>query len=459
MQTTPADLSLREQAMAIASGALSIRALTEAVVSRIASRDVSIGSVVHLDHEAALREAARLDSLPAEDRPPLAGLAFGVKDIIDVAGRPTRCGSHAQEPAWAPRDADAVAALRRAGMIPLAKLATYEFALTGPAWDQPNAPARNPWNREHITGGSSSGAAAAVAAGLMRAALATDTGGSIRAPAAYCGVVGLKPTNGLIPAQGVFPLSPTLDCVGPIAASVAEAALVFDALRPDQPPVSAGIGRALDGLCIGYARDWFADDPATDQALLSAMDDAAGALSMLGARIELVHLPDYAPCEVAGAVILQSEALDVHAAGLAARYDRYGIDARRNLMTGAVLSDEDVAAAYGFAARLRREVDAALAPFAALLAPTTLGPAPAFTVFEDGPVWTAMRTLPFNLTGHPALSVPCGFSGGLPLGMQLIGRHGGEASLCRIGHAFEQATDHAARPAIGAEPVSFDDQA
>ncbi|NDW32493.1 amidase [Salipiger sp. PrR007] len=440
------DLPLRAQAAALTRRETSAKELMQTVLDRISRRDPKLHAVVHLDARA-MDEAQRWDDTPLEDRPTLAGLALGVKDILDVAQAPTRCGSYAQDK-LAQRDAAAVARLRRAGMTPLAKLATYEYALTGPAWDQPNPPARNPWNTAHITGGSSSGSAAAVAGGLLRVALGTDTGGSIRAPAAYCGIVGLKPTLSSVPDAGCFPLSPALDVIGPLAACVEDAALVMEALVPDSKAARA-LGQDIEGLRIGYARDWFVADPACDPALLRAMDDAAATLSMLGARIELIDLPDYQPLEEAGSVILQAEAWEVHRAALADHWPRYGVDARRNLVTGAILSEAHVAAARRAAARFGAQVTELLGTYAALLAPTTLGPAPRFADFEDGPVWTAMRTLPFNMSGHPALSVPCALSdAGLPLGLQLIGRHGDEATLCRIGHAYEQAGPNMLCPPI-----------
>ena len=452
------DSPLRRQQELIATGQVSACEIASALVARIERRDGAIRSVVHLSPDA-VAEASRWDNVLPDDRPPLAGLCFGVKDIIDVHGQPTRCGSHAHPhaPGQAGRiDAVSVAALRQAGMVPLAKLATYEYALTGPAFDQPNPPACNPWDTSAITGGSSSGSAAAVSAGLMRIALGTDTGGSIRAPAAYCGVVGLKPTTGLVSASGCFPLSQSLDVIGPLAACVEDAAVILEALAPASR-AAADIGQELTGLRIAYARDWFVDDPAADPDLVQAMDDTAALLSLLGARIELVTLPPYQRLEDAATVILQAEALQNHLVGLRNRFDAYGKDARRNLLTGAVLDAQDVVHARGIAHCFRQEVDVLLAQHSALLIPTTLGTAPKFTAFADGAVWTAMRTMPFNMSGHPAISLPCGFgANGLPLGCQLVGGFGQEALLCRLAHQLEQSSNHSARPAIGAEPVSLD---
>ncbi|KAA2314997.1 amidase [Pseudooceanicola sediminis] len=432
------DLPYRTQRARLEAGTAQIGDIWRATQDRIARRDGRLGAVVSL----------------AQGGPDTsAGLPIGIKDIIDVDGFPTRCGSHAHDAAGG--EADAVTALRRAGLTPMAKLATYEYALTGPAYDQPNPPARNPWNPDHITGGSSSGSAAAVAGGLFRAALGSDTGGSIRAPAAYCGIVGLKPTHGLVPVAGCFPLSPSLDVIGPLAACVEDAALVLEALAPESR-ATVDLTAGVAGLRIAYARDWFADDPACDPAVVTAMDDTAALLSMLGARIELITLPAYAPLEAAGTVILQAEAWEVHRDRLRENWDRYGVDARRNLITGAVLTGAHLRRARAVAQGFRRQIDRYLGLHAAILTPTTLSPAPKFSDFDDGPVWTAMRTLPFNMSGHPAISVPCGFAdNGLPLGAQLVARPQGEATLCRIAQAIESHSAHTARPAIEAEPISL----
>ena len=253
-------------------------------------------------------------------------------------------------------DATVVARLRAAGAVILGKLATYEFALVGPTFDGPAPPAVNPWNPEHVTGGSSSGSAAAVAAGLLRIAIGTDTGGSVRSPATWCGVVGLKPTFGRIDRTGVFPLSPSLDHLGPVAASVAEAALAFDAIADPAPAATkaaAWLGRDIAGLRIGYARAWFADAPGLDPRVLAAVDDAVAALSLLGARITEVAMPDYDRFEAAGKTILDAEAFGVHRATLASSPDGYGRSARASLLEGAEVDAAALAAAHRAAAELR----------------------------------------------------------------------------------------------------------
>lgn len=441
---TPADLSIPEAAAGLRSGELTSMALTTAHLTRIAAQNPRLLAFVAID-DSALQQAAAADADLAlgRDLGPLHGIPLGVKDMIDVAGLPTTCGSAVLAGQIAAQDAATVARLRAGGAVLLGKLATYEFAMVGPDLTLPAPPARNPWNTDHITGGSSSGSAAAVAGGLVRAALGTDTGGSIRSPAAYCGCVGLKPSFERTSRSGVFPLSPSLDHVGPLAASVHEAALVLDAMsNPGHRPAAALIGQDITGLRIGYARDWFSGDPQADPALIRAMDDAAAHLSLLGARIEEITLPDYALYEAAGSVILHAEALAAHQSLIATAQGKYGRPVLQCLAFGAVVDDAALARARRAALMLTQQMETALAPYAALILPTTLTPALPFSAFDgEKAVWTPMRTIPFDVTGQPALSVPIGFSGGLPMGMQIVGARGADDMICRIGHAYERATD------------------
>lgn len=443
---TPADLPLPEVAAQLRQGRLRVPDLIAAHLDRIALRNDTLAALVSVEGAQALRAAkqAERELRAGLDRGPLHGIPFAVKDLIDMAGRINSCGSRVFQNRLADRDAAVITRLRDAGAIPIGRSATYEFALTGPGFDAAYPPAVNPWDHDQITGGSSSGSASAVAGGLVRLALGTDTGGSVRSPAAYCGLVGLKPSFGLVPMDGVFPLSPSLDHLGPMAASVAEAALMLDAMAPGTGAGAATLTGDLRGLRIGYARDWFAHDPQAAPELVTAMDDAASALSMLGARITLIRMPDYALAEAAGAVILHAEALAVHCDTLRTDFDLYGRQPRQSLAAGAGITAQDVARARAAGMRITAQIDAILTDCDAIIAPTTLAPAPPVAAFTgDETVWTAMRTLPFNLTGHPALSLPIGFSGCLPLGMQIIAAQRAEPVICGIGAAFEAATDHA----------------
>lgn len=442
----PTRLSIAEAGAAMRAGTLTATALTEAQLARIEALNPRIKAFVAVTADQAMAAAAKADAdfAAGVDHGPMQGIGFAIKDLIDMAGVPTTCGSLSAPTDPAAQDAGVVARLRAAGAVPLGKVATYEYALVGPGLDGPHPPAVNPWNAAHITGGSSSGSAAAVASGMVRCAIGTDTGGSIRSPAGYCGVVGLKPTYDALPRDGVFPLSADLDHVGPIAASVADAALMAQAMGC---PATSCLGRPVAGMTIGYARDWFADDPATQPAILMAMDRAMSDLSLLGVRVELIDLPDYAAVEPVGVTLLQYQALEVHRDGMDG--GKYGRQALESLLSGRHLTAADLAAARKQAQRYRTEFAAILARYDALATANVLTTAPPLADFADGrAVWTPMRTLPFNVTGHPALAVPIGFSGGLPMGMQLVGPDHSEALLCQIGDAYERATDHSAQQPI-----------
>ena len=453
------DRPLPELGRRLRDGRLTSRALTDAHLARIAARDPGAGAFVHVcaDRARELAERADAELAAGTDRGPLHGVPFAVKDLFDTAGIVTTYGSRRRAAHVPDADAALVARALDAGAVLLGKLATYEYALDGPTFDGAHPPPRNPWDPARVTGGSSSGSAAAVAAGLVRFALGTDTGGSVRSPACHCGVVGLKPSFGALPLDGCQPLSPSLDHAGVIAATVEEAGIAFEALAdgphgrspgPPGPPAGSGAGSAsgegdgLAGLRIGYARSWFADDPALEPEVLVAMDAAASLLSLLGARVALVELPDYAPLEALGARLMSAEAFRTHRDALAGGGHGYGRRARAALLAGRDLSVADRDAALDAAAGLRRLLDdGPLAAHDALLTVGTLAPAPTFAELTgEVPVWTPMRTLPFNLTGHPALAVPIDLVDGLPVGMQLVGRAGDEALLCRIGTGFERAT-------------------
>ncbi|WP_431300549.1 amidase [Tabrizicola sp. BL-A-41-H6] len=451
--TNPADLSLPEAAAALRAGTLTSRALTEAVLERIAALNPRLHALTHIAADA-LQQADRADVLlQTEDPDPLCGIPVAVKDLIDVAGQTATSGSRVLGHRIADTDAPAIARLRAQGAVLIGKTATYEFAMVGPDFTLPDPPARNPWNTAHITGGSSSGSAAAVAGSLVRLAIGTDTGGSIRAPAAYTGCVGLKPSYDRVARTGAFPLSPSLDHTGPLAATVEEAALALDALteHPENwRPATARLGQTIAGLRVAYARDWFAADPQASPALIRALDDAASTLSLLGAQITLVTLPDYAPYEAAASIILHAEALDEHRAMIRNHTADYGRPTLQCLAFGAAIDAQDVAKARQAQTRLTAEMLGAMEGHDLILTATTLTPALPFSAFDgEKAVWTPMRTIAFNLTGQPALSLPAGFENDLPLGLQLIARHGDEDLLCAAGHAFERATDHSVqRPPV-----------
>jgi aspartyl-tRNA(Asn)/glutamyl-tRNA(Gln) amidotransferase subunit A len=442
---TAADLSLLEAGRRLRDGSLTSVELVTAHLARIAERDPTYLAFYRVLAGPALEAARRADTeLGAGiDRGPLHGIPVGIKDVIDIAGLPTTAGSRLRADHLAERNAAVIDRLIEGGAVIIGKLATYEFATVGPSFDTLHPPARNPWSLEHITGGSSSGCAVAVAGGMLRTTIGSDTGGSVRGPACYCGVVGLKPTFGLVDTTGTVDLSPSLDHLGPMSATTAEAALTLDVIagRSGDERAAARLGQPIFGMRIAYARNWFAD---AQLEVIAAMDAAISTLSELGAIIERVDLPDYPAIEVAAAAIIQKEALDLHAADLAAHPDAYGRQTFKNLVSGALLTDEQVSEARRAGAIFRQRLDDEIfSGFDALVTVCALTTALPVKLFEKGAVWTPMRTIGFNVSGHPALTLPIGFADGLPMGMQIVGRHFGEALICQLGDAFEQATDHA----------------
>ena len=375
----------------------------------------------------------------------------------------TTCGSRILKE-WVP-DADAAVATRlyAAGAILLGKLNMHEFAY-GPTGVNPHyGTPKNPWDRARMPGGSSSGSGVAVAAGLAAGALGTDTGGSVRIPASLCGIVGLKPTYGRVSRAGVIPLAWSLDHVGPMTRTVADAALLLQALAGRDPadPSTADVPvpdyrRALEGgirgLRLGLPTDLFFErlDPEVRAAVLGA----ARSLEGLGASVEEVPLPRIPHAGPASFAIIAAEATAYHEPYLKTRAAEYGADVRARLTAGQFVLATQYLKAQRARQVIRAEVDAALGRVHALLLPTTPIPAPPLEarevtvdgLTEDVRWWLIRCTRPINVTGHPALSVPCGFTaGGLPIGLQLVGRHFDEATLLRIGHAFE-AVSPATRP-------------
>lgn len=419
-------LPLPELSAALRSGALSPVEHVRDACERLA--DDRHGAVIVLDADRALAEARERAAELARGRwrGPLHGVAVGVKDLYDVAGLPTRCGSDVLADAPpAAADAALVARLREAGAVVVAKLHTHEFAY-GPTGDvAATGPARNPHDPTRITGGSSSGSAAAVAAGHVPLALGTDTGASVRTPAALCGVVGLKPAFGGLPLGGAFPLSETCDHAGFLTADVAGAALVWDALVPGPPaPAATRVGRPVDDY-------WLPADP----ALAAAVDAAADALAAAGVEVVEVRTPVIDELAATYATIVGAEAFATHAAWLAERPEAYQPITRERLAAQAGVDARTYVTAQRTRRRLAAELRAAVAGVDALLTATTrLRATPIGAAEVDGvavrPALLAL-TLPFNLTGWPAVSVP-GATGGLPAGVQLAGVRLDERALLRL---------------------------
>ncbi len=457
-------LSVAEAGELIRRRKLSPVELTEACLEQIGRLDGHLNAFITVIRAEAIQTARQAAQAIAKGtyKGPLHGVPLALKDLFATAGVPTTAGSQIMADHVPAEDAEVTARLKAAGAIVLGKLNLHEFAFGATGVNPHYGPVRNPWDSDRMSGGSSSGSAAAVAAGECLAALGTDTGGSIRIPASLCGVVGLKPTYGRVSRRGVVPLSWALDHVGPLARSVEDAAIVLGAIAGRDPldesssaePVPdyrRGLKGDLRGLRVGVPREHFFDK--VEEDVLEAVRAAIALLGRLGAGLLEVSLPHIAEAPAAVNAIMLPEALAYHQRWLAERADDYGDDVRQRLEIAMTV----LGVHYVQAQRLRqlivqkwqREV---FERVDLLATPTT--PIAAVPI-EESEVQTTMAlvrfTGPFNLTGLPAISVPCGFTqGGLPVGLQLAGRWFEEETVLRAAHAYEQATDwHKKTPPIG----------
>ena len=435
--------SATEAVAGMAAGAFSATDLIDSVLARYEETEPAVHAWVELFTDDARTVAAQRDQQRANgvSAGPLHGLPVAIKDIYDVAGSPTRCGSKSRDSiAPAVRDARTVTLLREAGAIILGKTVTQEFAA-----GVVSVPARNPWDPTRIPGGSSGGSAAAVAAGSALAAMGSDTGGSIRIPASVCGLVGFKPTYGLLSLDGVFPLSWSLDTAGPITRTVADAALLFDVLRDGQP-CSAG-GRR-ETTRIGVPRSGFFDRLQT-----GVEDSIRRALELIaGDGIEIVECdwPESTTARACSFVINRVETAAVHRQSMAVSGHLYGEELRKRVQASALFPASGYTDALQARAALRDSVARVYSEFDLdfMLAPSTPGvAAPAdhtFVDYADGSeehvslAYTRL-TMPFNVTGQPALSIPCGFdTRGLPTSLQIAGVPYGDDAVLRIGEEIEK---------------------
>ena len=463
-------LGVAEASRLIERRQLSPVELTQAFLDRAQSLDPQLNAFLLSTADKALAQArdAEAEISAGRWRGPLHGMPFALKDIFSTAGLRTTGHSRVCADVVPTHDAAAVTRLYEAGGVLLGKLATHEFAHGGPSFDLPWPPARNPWDTGHFTGGSSSGSGAAVAAGLTPAALGTDTGGSIRLPAALCGIVGLKPTYGLVSRRGVFPNSFTFDHAGPMAWTVADCAAVLAVIAGHDPgdPASAdravpdyagSLGGDLRGMRIGIVRHFHETDIDTAPEVVAAFETALDVLRSLGAAVEDVRLRPAKQYSDVKITIAESELFNVHAAALRARPGDFGEDFLGRVLGAVLISGAD----YMDAQRERRLMLSELRPVwqrcNALVTPTAPGPAPAFGEWRTVSfLQKASFTTPWNVSGGPALSQCMGFSsGGLPLALQVAGRPFDDATVLRIGHAYERATGwRDRRPALvpGAVP-------
>jgi aspartyl-tRNA(Asn)/glutamyl-tRNA(Gln) amidotransferase subunit A len=447
-------MTVTAAAKAIAARELSPVELTAALLARIERLDPKLNAFIRLDGDAAMAaaRAAEAEIAAGRSRGPLHGVPVGIKDIIDVAGLPTTCHSKILQDNVATDDAVCVSKLRGAGAIVLGKLSTHEFAIGGPSHDLPWPPARNPWNTDHHPGGSSSGSGSGVAAGLFPMALGSDTGGSVRNPASCCGIVGMKPTYGLVSRRGVFPLSFTLDHIGPMTRTVADNALMLDVLAghdtsdPGSVAVAKGhyassLERDVRGLRVGFVRHFHEIDMPADPEVTAALNHVAMTLQLEGAEIRDVHLPTLAEFAAVNRVILQSEAWAIHGPWLRDRPGDYGQLARRRLMAGAFFAAGDYVQAQRRRLEMIAAVEEALRDVDVLLCASSMDPACRIDSPADiERTYPRQARTPFNVTGHPAIAMMAGVSvSGLPLSVQFVGRNFAEATLFQVARAWERA--------------------
>jgi aspartyl-tRNA(Asn)/glutamyl-tRNA(Gln) amidotransferase subunit A len=442
--------------------------LTQACLDRIEKLNPTLNAFITVSSESALAEAraAEIEISGGEWRGPLHGIPIALKDLIDTAGIRTTAASALYQNRVPGEDAEVVERLRRAGAIILGKNNLHEFAYGGSSLVSFFGDVPNPWNAAHIAGGSSGGSAAAVAAGLCYAAIGTDTAGSVREPAALCGCVGLKPTYGRVSARGVIPLSWSLDHVGPLAATVADAAVVLQAIAgydvPDVCSANVPISDYVSGLRggalleemktlrVGIPRAHFYDG--LDDEVRAAVEQALAVIGTLVAETREIRIE--IPTD---RVVQNAEAYAVHAENASRTPELYSPETLRRIRNG-----EDISAAEYI--QRRRELDQArrraqeiFAAVDLLVTPTTPVPAPAIADLKKDP--DALRpaelillrdTRPFNVWGLPAISVPCGFTkSGLAIGLQIAGPHWREDLVLRLAHAYEQATECPKRRQVG----------
>ncbi len=439
------EISIDEIGRKLRTRELSAAEVVETCLERIDAEAKKLNAFIRVMADDARRQAAEADGELAagRNRGPLHGIPIAVKDLIDIKGLPTTAASRVRDGHRADTDAAVVVQLRRAGAILIGKTNLHEFAYGTTSEDSAFGPVRNPHDPSRSPGGSSGGSAVAVATGMAVAALGTDTGGSVRIPAAACGTVGLKPTYGEVSVDGVVPLSRTLDHVGPFARTVSDAWLLHRVLL-GQAEHTGLTAAPIGTLRVAVPRAYFCE--LLDDDVGSEFERALYSLRQAGAHVDEVSIPHASATPAVYIHIHAAEAAEYHARALDTAADRYTPNVRLRLEMGRYILAEDHVRARNACEYLRREVDAALEGHDALILPTLPIPAPPIGVEtltiagSEQPVRALMLrcTQLFNLTGHPALSMPCGTtSQGLPCGLQLVGRRFETDALMRVALTVE----------------------
>jgi aspartyl-tRNA(Asn)/glutamyl-tRNA(Gln) amidotransferase subunit A len=461
-------LTIKDAAGALRGGHITSLELTTASLDRIEQLNPRLGAFIAVTADTALAAARQADSdfEHGVDKGPLQGIPLGVKDIIATRDAPTTANSHILDPAWGDGwDAPVVERLRSVGAVIVGKTVTSEFACGAPDPDKGFPMPKNPWNLEHSAAGSSAGSSIGVAAGLILGALGTDTGGSVRGPAAANGHTGLKVTFGRVPKFGCVPLSYSLDSIGPMARTAWDCAALlavmagYDPRDPTaaQVPVAdypAALTGQIEGLRIGVPTPYFFDSADLDPEVKAAVLEGVQVLARAGADVREVSLPNADVAKTANNVTMTAEAFAYHHEDLSARWDEYGRYTRTVITRGALYSAPDYAQAQRVRAYFKKVVAGVMADLDVLITPTSLKPA---EKIADMDMQTRMLGISFtgvwNLIGLPALALPCGFSStGLPLSMQIVGKPFDESTVLRTGDAYQhQVNWHLRVPPITSE--------
>lgn len=456
-------LTLTEAARLIAARKLSPVELLAACLARIDAADAQLNSFVTLTRERAVAEAraAETEITRSGPRGPMHGIPYNLKDIFETKGIRTTAQSRLLAEHVPVEDCDAQTRLAAAGGILLGKTATWEFAHGGPSWDVLFPPARNPWDLTKDPAGSSSGSAASVAAGMALATMGSDTGGSIRGPAAACGIAGLKPSYGRVSRRGVLPNCFSHDHAGPLAWTVADVAILMGIVAGHDPrdPGSAdlpvpdyrtALTGEVRGLTIGIPWRWLEEEAPLSPGLRAGFDAALDVFRGLGASIRAIDLPPLADYDACKKVIAMSELFSIHGPNLRARPELFGASLRYRIIAGGLIRAEDYVQAMRMRVGLASRMQAALREVDLIMLPTaepakTLQPVPPETLFTKTNFTTA-----FNVSGNPALALCMGFGAdGMPLSLQIVGRLFDEAMVLRAGDAYERATPwRERRPAL-----------
>jgi aspartyl-tRNA(Asn)/glutamyl-tRNA(Gln) amidotransferase subunit A len=455
-------LNLSEASQAVQTKKASPVELTQACLARIEHLDSRLKSFITVTAESAMEEAhkAEAEITRGEWKGPLHGIPLAVKDLAETAGVRTTAASKVLEHHIPSEDAEVVRRLRAAGAVMLGKLNLHEFAYGGSGVVGHFGIAKNPWNTAHITGGSSSGSAAAVAAGLCYGAIGTDTAGSIRLPAAYCGIVGLKPSYGLVSVRGIIPLSWSLDHAGPMARTVADAALILQAIAHYDhhdvysqkfPPVyyPSAMADSCSALRVGLARKFWEE---AEPEIREAVDAAVEVL-----RRETAGLHDIDLSTDVDRTVVRCEPYVYHQRHLPAHEGAYQPETVKRIRSGTDVTAADYVQHYRDLLRARREIVELFSKVDVIVTPTTPVLPPKIADLEANPelrskeLLMLRNTRPFNVWGLPTISIPCGFSkSGFPIGLQIAGAPGAEGTVLALARAYEQQTDwHRKKPMLG----------